>query len=216
MENKIILNSTELTGIMGKQEMEKLSIEVGKEKWMKYRKEYDEASNLKLLDYPIQLDFELNSSCNMKCPMCPISAESPKGKGKKTWFDFEFFKEILEYSVKKGTKAIKLNYINEPLIRNDLIKFIDFAKKIGVLDIYFSTNGLLLNEEISKKLISSGLTRIQISIDATNQQTYDKVRPGGDYNKIIKNVLNFIKLRNDLKKKSSIDKGKFCKNRTKS
>ena len=85
-----------------------------------------------------------------------------KGKGKKTWFDFEFFKEILEYSVKKGTKAIKLNYINEPLIRNDLIKFIDFAKKIGVLDIYFSTNGLLLNEEISKKLISSGLTRIQI------------------------------------------------------
>ena len=55
MENKIILNSTELTGIMGKQEMEKLSIEVGKEKWMKYRKEYDEASNLKLLDYPIQL-----------------------------------------------------------------------------------------------------------------------------------------------------------------
>ena len=129
MENKIILNSTELTGIMGKQEMEKLSIEVGKEKWMKYRKEYDEASNLKLLDYPIQLDFELNSSCNMKCPMCPISAESPKGKGKKTWFDFEFFKEVLEYSVKKGTKAIKLNYINEPLIRNDLIKFIDFAKK---------------------------------------------------------------------------------------
>ena len=73
----------------------------------------------------------------------------------------------------------------------------------------------MLNEEISKKLISSGLTRIQISIDATNQQTYDKVRPGGDYNKIIKNVHNFIKLRNDLKK-SSIDKGKFCKNRTKS
>ena len=211
MENKIILNSTELTGIMGKQEMEKLSIEVGKEKWMKYRKEYDEASNLKLLDYPIQLDFELNSSCNMKCPMCPISAESPKGKGKKTWFDFEFFKEILEYSVKKGTKAIKLNYINEPLIRNDLIKFIDFAKKIGVLDIYFSTNGLLLNEEISKKLISSGLTRIQISIDATNQQTYDKVRPGGDYNKIIKNVLNFIKLRNDLNKNLPLIRVNFVK-----
>ena len=53
MENKIILNSTELTGIMGKQEMEKLSIEVGKEKWLDYRKKYDEASNLKFLKYPI-------------------------------------------------------------------------------------------------------------------------------------------------------------------
>ena len=134
MENKIILNSTELTGIMGKQEMEKLSIEIGKEKWMEYRKAYDEASNLKLLNYPIQLDFELNSSCNMKCPMCPISAESPKGKGKKTWFDFDFYKKILEYSVKNGTRAIKLNYINEPLIRNDLI----FKDLLFISEIIFS------------------------------------------------------------------------------
>ena len=169
------------------------------------------ASNLKFLKYPIQLDFELNSSCNMKCPMCPISAESPKGKGKKTWFDFEFFKETLEYSVKHGTKAIKLNYINEPLIRNDLIKFIEFAKKIGVLDIYFSTNGLLLNEEISKKLILSGLTRIQISIDATTQETYDKVRPGGDYNKIVKNVHNFIKLRENLNNNLPLVRVNFVK-----
>ena len=204
MENKLILNSTELTGIMGKEEMEKLSVEVGHDRWLKYREEYDAASNLKKLDYPIQLDFELNSSCNMRCPMCPISAESPKGKGKKTWFDFEFYKEILEFSVQKGTKAIKLNYINEPLIRNDLIKFIDFAKKIGVLDIYFSTNGLLLNEQISEKLINSGLTRIQISIDATTQETYDKIRPGGDYNKIIKNVLNFINLKKKIELKFTI------------
>lgn len=211
MENKLILNSTELTGIMGKEEMEKLSVEVGHDRWLKYREEYDAASNLKKLDYPIQLDFELNSSCNMRCPMCPISAESPKGKGKKTWFDFEFYKEILEFSVQKGTKAIKLNYINEPLIRNDLIKFIDFAKKIGVLDIYFSTNGLLLNEQISEKLINSGLTRIQISIDATTQETYDKIRPGGDYNKIIKNVLNFINLKKKLNSNLPLVRVNFVK-----
>ena len=35
---------------MGKQEMEKLSIEVGKEKWLEYRK-YDDASNLKSLKF---------------------------------------------------------------------------------------------------------------------------------------------------------------------
>ena len=53
---------------------------------------YDLASNLVDLDFPIQLDFELNASCNLKCPMCPISAESPKGKGKSTWFDLNFLK----------------------------------------------------------------------------------------------------------------------------
>ena len=90
----------------------------------------------------------------------PDTAGSPKGKGKKHGLILNFKRNIRVF-VKNGTKAIKLNYINEPLIRNDLIKFIEFAKKIGVLDIYFSTNGLLLNEEISKKLILSGLTKFK-------------------------------------------------------
>ena len=86
MEDKIILNATELTGIVGKNEMNKLSFVVEQKTWNDYRKKYDMASKLELLDFPIQLDFELNASCNLKCPMCPISAESPKGKGKSTWF----------------------------------------------------------------------------------------------------------------------------------
>ncbi len=211
MEDKIILNSTELTGILGKSEIKKLSKVLEKKQWEEYRKNYDLASNLNLLDYPIQLDFELNASCNLKCPMCPISAESPKGKGKSTWFDFEFFKELIDYSVDKGTKAIKLNYINEPLIRNDLIKFIDYAKKKGVLDIYFSTNGILLKDEISKKLINSGLTRIQISIDAVTQETYNKVRPGGDLKKILENIDNFLKIKKELKKTTPLVRVNFVK-----
>ena len=107
MNDKILLNSTELTGIIGKSEIQKLSTVVEKEEWKKYRIDYDLASNLGATSYPIQLDFELNASCNLKCPMCPISAESPKGKGKNTWFDFDFFKELIDYSVKKGTRAIK-------------------------------------------------------------------------------------------------------------
>ena len=211
MSDKILLNSTELTGILGKNEFQKLSKVLEEKSWKQYRENYDLASNLNLSEFPIQLDFELNASCNLKCPMCPISAESPKGKGKSTWFDFEFFKEIIDYSVKKGTRAIKLNYINEPLIRNDLIKFIDYAKLKGILDIYFSTNGILLKKEFSKKLIESGLTRIQISIDAFTQDTYNKVRPGGDLNKIIENVNNFLSLKKELNADTPLVRVNFVK-----
>lgn len=211
MENKLILNSTELTGIVGKNEMDKLASVVEEKEWNKYRKKYDLASNLELLNFPIQLDFELNSSCNLKCPMCPISAESAKGKGKSTWFDFEFYKEIIDYAVLKGTKAIKLNYINEPLIRNDFIKFIEYAKKKGIIDIYFSTNGILLKEKISKELIFSGLTRIQISIDAVTQGTYDKVRPGGNLKKILENIKYFLELKKSLKRITPLVRVNFVK-----
>ena len=211
MEDKIILNSTELTGIVGKNEMNKLSLVVEQNAWNDYRKKYDMASNLEQLDFPIQLDFELNASCNLKCPMCPISAESPKGKGKSTWFDFGFYKELIDYAVNNGTKAIKLNYINEPLIRNDFIKFIDYAVKKGILDIYFSTNGILLSEKVSENLIKAGLTRLQVSVDAVSQETYDKVRPGGNLDKVIKNLENFLKIRKKLNSTTPLVRVNFVK-----
>ena len=88
--------------------------------------------------------------------MCTWSAENTAGRGKKTWFSFEAFKEIIDEGVTKGLKAIRLNYINEPLIRKDIIDFIKYANKKGVLDIYLSTNGSLLKEKIAKELINSG------------------------------------------------------------
>ena len=37
--------------------------------------------------------------------------------------------DVIDEGVKKGLKAIRLNYINEPLIRRDIIDFIKYAKK---------------------------------------------------------------------------------------
>ena len=74
MSDKILLNSTELTGILGKNEFEKLSKVLEEKSWKQYRENYDLASKLSLSEFPIQLDFELNASCNLKCQMCPISA----------------------------------------------------------------------------------------------------------------------------------------------
>jgi len=165
----------------------------------KYRRLWKKSYDLgKVPKYPIQLDFELNYSCNFRCPMCTWSAESTKGMGKETWFDFEVFKEVVDDGVKKGLKVIRINYINEPLIRTDIVKYIEYARKAGILDIYFSTNGSLLNEKISRRLIESGLTRIQVSLDAATDETFKKIRVS-DYSleKIIKNIENFIKIRDE-------------------
>lgn len=195
-----ILRDTELTGVIGRSEMDKLSSVVGEDKWNAYRAEYDNAAALgPVSKYPIQLDIELNASCNLKCPMCPISAESAKGKGKETWFSHDKYKKIITDGVKKGLKAVKLNYINEPLIRKDVIKFIEFARDAGVVDIYMSTNAVLLTDKVAKDIINSGLSRIQISIDAVSAGIYDQMRPGGDFNKVLKNVNNLIRLKETLK-----------------
>ncbi len=195
----IELKPTELTGIIGREAMNALADIVGKSKWNAYRDQYDKVSRLELeTDFPLQLDFELNASCNLKCPMCLNSAESNKGKGKSTWFRFDEFKQILDNGARNGLKAIKLNYINEPLIRKDISRFVAYAKQLGILDIYFSTNGMLITDAITRELIEAGLTRIQISIDAYTEETYDLVRPGGKLSKVVENVERVIRIRNEL------------------
>jgi len=205
-----ILRASELTGIIGRSEMDSLNKEHG-DKWTRYREKYDQASNLEMSDFPIQIDFELNASCNLRCPMCPISAESPKGKGVKTWFDFNFFKRIVAYAAKRGTRAIKLNYINEPFIRKDIFNFINYAAEQGILDIYLSTNGVLMDERMRENILSSKLTRIQVSIDAVSENIYDKVRPGGDFIKVIENTKKLISERDRMKKKTPLVRVNFVR-----
>lgn len=65
------------------------------------------------------------------------------------------------------------------------------------MDIYFSTNGSLLNEKMSISLIKSGLDRLQVSLDAFTEETYRSLRPGGNFQKVVENVKNFLRIRNE-------------------
>lgn len=196
---KLKRNDTELTGIFGIEKINLVGENKNSIKWQEYRYIYTQASRLEITTtYPIQIDFELNATCNLKCPMCPLSVEVNSEK-KHILFPFEFFCKIIDDGVPKGLRAIKLNYLNEPLLRKDLEKFIAYAKKKGVMDIYFSTNGLLLDSARAQSLIDCGLDRIQVSIDAFSKKVYDKVRPGGNYEKVVQNVLNLMKLKQSIR-----------------
>ena len=189
----------EVTTILGKDVHKIIEKYSDKEKYKQYREEWRKASTLQYTPkYPLQIDFELNYSCNFSCEMCTWSAENTAGRGKKTWFSFSAFKEVIDEGVQNGLKAIRLNYINEPLIRKDIIKFIEYAKNAGILDIYLSTNGSLLTKKIIRELIKSGLTRLQVSIDATTKKTFDKIRQGGNFDDVVANTLNFMKIREEL------------------
>ncbi len=195
------MEKTEVTTVKAKPDVDApVRNAVDQEKYDDYRKQWKEATNLNLVtDFPLQIDFELNYSCNFTCPMCTWNSESTEGKGKQTWFDFEVYKEVIDQGVSKGLKSIRLNYINEPLIRKDIVKFISYARKAGILDIYFSTNGSLLTDEMVRGLIDSGLFRLQVSLDAQTKETYEKIRKGGDYDDVIKKVLRFLEIKKELK-----------------
>jgi len=175
--------------------------EKGFDEWTKYRKDWEQYCKLeKESDHPPHLELELNYSCNLRCPMCTWSVETTAEK-KEEWFTFEDYKKIIDEAVSIGTKSIRLTYINEPLIRQDIDQFIKYAIDAGIIDVIITTNGTLMTKAMSKKLIDAGLTKINVSLDALTDETYDKIRVGGNLEITTKNILDFLELRKEMDKK---------------
>ena len=176
--------------------------------WDLFIKEMAAANNYEELDHPLQIDIELNSGCNMACPFCRHGYEKIENKN----MEIQDYYKIVSEAVKIGTKSLKLNYINEPMLRKDLEDCIKYAKEAGILNVYLVTNGTLLTAKRRKRILESGLTKLFISIDASTAQIYNKQRLDGRFNLVVNNVLSLIKERNESGMEFPIVRVSFLKN----
>jgi len=164
--------------------------------WDDYINDQKDAESFqKIPDAPVQIDFELNGSCNMACPFC---IHGSGGGRMRESLELSKYKSLIDEASSLGTRSIKLNYINEPLLRKDLEEAIEYAKSKGILNVYFVTNGSLLTKDRRTKLLHSGVTKIFCSIDAATEETYSKQRRNGLYKKVVENVKSLVLERNQL------------------
>lgn len=176
--------------------------------WQSFLLEMDKANNFERLDHPVQIDVELNSGCNMACPFCLHGYTDIKNRN----MPVETYTKIIDEARKIGVKSLKLNYINEPMMRKDLEECIKYAAAAGIPNIYMATNGTLLNKKRRKSILESGITKIFISIDASTGKTYDKQRLDGRFQTVVENVTSLINERNALEKEFPIVRVSFLKN----
>jgi radical SAM protein with 4Fe4S-binding SPASM domain len=99
---------------------------------------------------------------------------------------------------KKDIKYVSFIGQGETLLDKQIIEKIGLTKNMGFKGIGFSTNCTELNEKISISLIKAGLDTIICSIDGLTKKTHESIRIGTNFENIILNVKNFIKIRNDL------------------
>lgn len=168
--------------------------------FLRYRFNWNLYPKLKVVSkFPIHVDIETTNMCNLRCVMCPHGFPTPEFKKTLGKMPYELAKAIIDEGSLKGLYSIKLNWRGEPLLwKNNIFDLIRYAKDKGIIDIIINTNGLLLSEEFSKKLIESGLDQIIISIDGVTEESYETIRRGGDFVRVSRNVINFINLRKHL------------------
>jgi len=161
--------------------MEKVKDIAFEKRWLDLKRNCDYYFS-RVIDYPLcppeHVYFSLTGRCNLKCKMCSIPNPHNRQEDELTAGEV---KRLIDQIV--DMKVDHLTFSGgEPLLRNDIFELIAYAvdKKISMVDII--SNGLLINEEVAKKLVKSGVTHITVSIDGL-EEANDFIRGKGSFRK---------------------------------
>ncbi len=119
--------------------------------------------------------WETTSACNLKCNYCRARATAepdPDELGTK-----EALALIDEVA---SLKPLLILSGGEPLLRPDIFLLARHAVSKG-LRVSLATNGTLLTPEVVDKIVSSGVSRVSISLDGSTPEDHDAVRGMGCY-----------------------------------
>jgi radical SAM protein with 4Fe4S-binding SPASM domain len=176
------------------------------EEYFDYRKKWAEYPQKRIVsDFPLHLDIETTDLCNLKCPMCSRTIiDEYQDATKSRFITKDEYISIIDQAVEHGVKSIKLQYLGEPLMHKDVIFQVEYAKQKGICDVMFNTNAVLLTKEMSEGLLKAGLDKLFISFDAVNPKLYEQQRVGTTMGKVIDNIYNFVKLRDELSPKTFV------------
>lgn len=135
------------------------------------------------------LQVEVSSVCNLKCPQCFNNIKGHKSAiiSDKIWN--EKIRPVL-----KGLKDIHLVGIGEPLLCKNIFKYIEECAGLGIT-VHTTSNLQLVDDEIAKKIVLSGLKFLSFSCDGSTEETYQKIRINGTLKKLKDsvNMINFYK-----------------------
>lgn len=127
---------------------------------------------------PVRMIVSLTHRCNLKCIMCyeknfpSWDLPEPLARSVEEFFPY------LEFLQWQG---------GEIFVYPDFTRLFDRAAACPDLQQSIVTNGLLLNEEWAEKLAAAG-SRVCVSIDGFTRETYEKVRAGGSFDRLLQNL----------------------------
>ncbi|MFA5317866.1 MAG: radical SAM protein [Patescibacteria group bacterium] len=169
----------EINQFIYKYQKEDVNEKLGKilgDDFKKYRNDFNKTQNYHetkfIPDFPITISLELVNRCNLDCIMCLENQHTQP----KSQLSLDDIKRILDESQKNNMPSIELGLGSEVMMYKDIQEVVMLVKKAGILDVFFSTNGILLNDEIIRAIIDNKITRIKISLDAATEETYKKIR----------------------------------------
>jgi len=131
------------------------------------------------LDRPIRdLRVSVTDRCNFRCIYCmprEIFGPGYKFVPRNDLLKLEEIARITRLFAGHGVRKVRITG-GEPMIRRNLERLIEMLRDIdGITDISMTTNASMLTLKRAQSLRAAGLSRINISLDAIDEQTFQRI-----------------------------------------
>jgi len=165
--------------------------------WMHFRTMYWTANPeiLKLIYkkkmQPHYLEVEVSTCCNLKCTMCEHTYWCEKNQN----MSFDDFKKILDQFPQ--LKWLGMTGIGESYLNPEYPKMLEYVKRKGIYVENFD-NFCFVDEEKSRQMVELGLDKLYVSLDAATKETYEKIRVGATWEKVIGNIVRLDEIKKEM------------------
>jgi cyclic pyranopterin phosphate synthase len=129
------------------------------------------------------LRLSITDRCNLRCCYC-MPAEGVAAKSCDEILRYEELLRIVEAAVTLGIRKVRVTG-GEPLVRKGVIPFLRrLSGTAGIEEVALTTNGLLL-QGMAGDLRRAGISRLNVSLDSLERETFARITRGGDLQKVM-------------------------------
>lgn len=143
---------------------------------------------------PRELQVEVTGACNLRCHMCLVRYRPPLDRRRGS-MPFETFKRLVDGL--PTLERLVLQGLGEPLLAPDLVAMIEYASARGI-SVGVNTNATLLTAARAEELIRAGLDWLCVSLDGATAATYESIRDGASFARVVGNIAGLVEARRRL------------------
>ncbi|MBI2834824.1 MAG: radical SAM protein [Acidobacteria bacterium] len=143
---------------------------------------------------PEIVQIESTNICNAKCTFCPRD-DMLRRQGV---MDMLLYRKIVDECADLGIRHVRVHNYGEPFIDRTLVDKVRYAKQTGIAEVGMISNGSLISDETARGMIEAGLDAINVSVDASGKEVFERTRVGLKYDKVIANIEQLVRIRSEL------------------
>jgi len=147
----------------------------------------------------LRVVLDTTTICNLRCRQCFHSLYHVRGlRYRQNEMPPALFEKILD-DLAGHVGSLILSCSAEPFTNSDFHRYLAIVRRrVPSVEKWIATNGLLLTEALARDLIETGLDWMVVSIDGARRETYNAIRVGGDFDRLMSRLDLFNRVKAEM------------------